>query len=72
VEEATLVETDAGLEPTGSGWFVLNAREARWLEGHFGAYTRHGAGVTGETREPKEAYTGLPPDQPVGYRDGGL
>ena len=26
--------------PKGEGWFVLNAREARWLEGDFGAYTR--------------------------------
>jgi uncharacterized cupin superfamily protein len=32
--------TDGGLEPSGEGWFVLNARDARWLEGHFGAYTR--------------------------------
>jgi len=40
VEEAKLVETDGGLEPRGEGWFVLNAREAKWLGGHFGAYTR--------------------------------
>jgi uncharacterized cupin superfamily protein len=26
--------------PDGEGWFVLNARDARWLDGHFGAYTR--------------------------------
>ena len=29
-----------GLAPKGEGWFVLNSREARWLEGAFGAYTR--------------------------------
>ena len=173
MSEATLVETDGGLVPEGEGWFVLNAREAKWLEGHFGAYTRfeanpgdfpevginigvlrpgqpacyyhgegaqedflalsgeallivegaerplrawdfvhcppwtehvfvgagdgpcailavgkrpddgvvypaselaqrHSAGVEVETREPKEAYEGTPPDEPVGYRDGWL
>ena len=25
-------ETEAGLLPTGSGWFVLNAKEARWRD----------------------------------------
>jgi uncharacterized cupin superfamily protein len=32
VEEATLEDTGAGLAPTSAGWFVLNARDARWLE----------------------------------------
>jgi uncharacterized cupin superfamily protein len=26
--------------PSDAGWFVLNAREALWLDGTFGAYTR--------------------------------
>ena len=30
VEEATLVETESGLEPEGPGWFVVNARDAAW------------------------------------------
>lgn len=30
VPEAPLEQTDAGLAPAGQGWFVLNAREARW------------------------------------------
>ena len=30
VPEAELDQTDAGLVPRGEGWFVLNAREARW------------------------------------------
>jgi uncharacterized cupin superfamily protein len=30
VEEATLVETESGLEPEGQGWFVVNARDAAW------------------------------------------
>ena len=28
--EAQLEETGTGLAPRGEGWFVLNAREARW------------------------------------------
>jgi uncharacterized cupin superfamily protein len=30
VPEAELDKTPEGLAPTGPGWFVLNAREARW------------------------------------------
>jgi len=30
VPEARLEQTETGLVPTGEGWFVLNAREARW------------------------------------------
>jgi uncharacterized cupin superfamily protein len=31
VPEAPLEKTEAGLVPAGGGWFVLNAREARWI-----------------------------------------
>jgi uncharacterized cupin superfamily protein len=172
VPEAPLEPVQGGLEPRGEGWFVLNARDAKWLDGHFGAYTRfegdtrfqrlgfnigvlqpgqpacfyhgedeqedflvlsgeclmliegqerplkawdfvhcpawtehvfvgagdgpcavlavgtrltdgvvypeselaqrHGAGVDKATREPSEAYANLPPDVPVGYREGWL
>jgi uncharacterized cupin superfamily protein len=36
VPEAPLEPTETGLAPVGDGWFVLNAREACWLqrEGH--------------------------------------
>jgi uncharacterized cupin superfamily protein len=44
--EAPLVPTGKGVAPQGEGWFVVNAREARWLDGHFGAYTR----FEGDTR----------------------
>jgi hypothetical protein len=27
-----LKETDAGLVPASAGWFVMNARDARWFE----------------------------------------
>ena len=40
VPEAPLHRTEAGLAPAGEGWFVVNAREARWMQGPFGAYTR--------------------------------
>ena len=30
VPEAGLEQTEAGLAPKGDGWFVLNARDARW------------------------------------------
>jgi uncharacterized cupin superfamily protein len=39
-KEARLEQTPGGKVPEGAGWFVLNAREARWLSGEFGAYTR--------------------------------
>ena len=38
--EAKLVPAEeGGLVPEGEGWFVLNARDARWLDGAFGKYT---------------------------------
>jgi uncharacterized cupin superfamily protein len=40
VPKASLESTDGGLAPVEEGWFVLNVRDARWLDGHFGAYTR--------------------------------
>jgi uncharacterized cupin superfamily protein len=49
VPEAQLTATQGGLVPAGEGWFVLNAREARWLDGQFGAYTR----FEGEVRFPQ-------------------
>jgi uncharacterized cupin superfamily protein len=30
IPEAALEKTEAGLAPVGEGWFVVNAREARW------------------------------------------
>jgi len=33
VQEARLESTDHGLVPQGDGWFVLNARDARWRPG---------------------------------------
>jgi uncharacterized cupin superfamily protein len=38
--EATLAAQAQGLAPQGEGWFILNARDAAWETGEFGAYTR--------------------------------
>jgi uncharacterized cupin superfamily protein len=46
VPEARLEETEHGLVPAGDGWFVVNAREARWLVDELGAWT----GFAGEQR----------------------
>src|SRR3954466_14969837 len=32
VTEARLRRTEEGLVPEGNGWWVLNARDARWIE----------------------------------------
>jgi uncharacterized cupin superfamily protein len=60
--------TPAGLVPAGEGWFVLNAREAKWFDGHFGAYTR----FEGETRFTQLGFNigVLEPGQPACYYHG--
>jgi len=40
VPEASVDRTPEGVVPTSAGWFVVNAREARWFEGDFGWFTR--------------------------------
>lgn len=49
IPEAPLAPAGDGLVPEGDGWFVVNAREARWKEGDFGAFTR----FEGEVRFPQ-------------------
>jgi uncharacterized cupin superfamily protein len=68
VSEAELQGTGDGLAPVGEGWFVVNARDARWLEGAFGAYTR----FEGETRFPQIGINigVLEPGQPACYYHG--
>jgi uncharacterized cupin superfamily protein len=40
MSEARLVAAETGgLAPEGDGWFVLNAKDARWLDGDLGKYT---------------------------------
>jgi uncharacterized cupin superfamily protein len=69
--EARLERTEAGLVPAGPGWFVLDVREARWIE-------RPGRGwnvpLTGWTDEEAETLfpqlglnvTVLGPGEPIG------
>lgn len=68
VPEAAMRATPGGLVPEGPGWFVLNAREARWLDGHFGAYTR----FEGDERFPQLGFNigVLQPGQPACYYHG--
>lgn len=40
VPEAPLEPAGEGLAPAGEGWFVLNAADAKWVDGRYGAYTR--------------------------------
>jgi uncharacterized cupin superfamily protein len=61
-DQAPLKRSAGGLVPEGPGWFVVNAREARWLIGDFGAYTRFegedrftGIGVNIGVLEPGQA-----------------
>jgi uncharacterized cupin superfamily protein len=50
IGEAPLDQTPEGLVPRGEGWFVVNARDARWLDdGPLGIYTP----FAGETRFPQ-------------------
>jgi uncharacterized cupin superfamily protein len=66
--EAPLESAGEGLAPVGEGWFVLNARKARWLSGDFGAYTR----FEGEARFPSIGVNIgiLAPGQPACYYHG--
>jgi uncharacterized cupin superfamily protein len=70
VPEAPLAETEAGLVPAGAGWFVLNAREARWIRrdrrGHRLPFTG-----SGDAEEAHFAQLGvnlivLGPGEPIG------
>ncbi len=65
VPEAKLEQTEAGLVPQGEGWFVLNAREARWMLGE-----GRGARLSfeGETEFPQVGVNlfVLEPGEPIG------
>jgi uncharacterized cupin superfamily protein len=68
VPQAPLQQADGGLVPHGEGWFVLNARDARWKEGHFGAFTA----FEGESRFPQLGLNiaALQPGQPACFYHG--
>ena len=50
VPEAPLEETEYGLVPKGKGWFVLNAREAPWMEPRGPWRGQHGSRATSRAR----------------------
>jgi uncharacterized cupin superfamily protein len=69
VPEARVEPGDGGgLVPNGEGWFVVNARDAQWYTGHFGAYTR----FEGEPSFPMLGINigVLEPGQPACYYHG--
>ena len=53
VPEARLEETEAGLVPASEGWFVVNARDARWFEN---PGQGHSLPLTGKTEHEAETY----------------
>jgi uncharacterized cupin superfamily protein len=65
IPEAALEETETGVVAAGEGWFVLNAREARW-------HHRDGRGARlmfdGETYFPQVGVSlfALAPGEPIG------
>src|SRR2546429_4736327 len=65
IDEAPLNSAEHGLVPEGDGWFVVHAREARWLDdGGLGYYTP----FEGEERLPRLGVNlpVLEPGQPNG------
>ena len=52
--ESRLTQTDAGLVPEGDGWFVVNARDARWSH-----HRTFGSCVTFEGEAPRFAQLGI-------------
>ena len=63
VPPAPLRETDDGVLPEGDGWFVLNARDARWHVNELGGY----CAFEGEARFPQLGINlnALPPGRPM-------
>ena len=68
IREAQIEPSGGGGAPVGEGWFVLNARDSRWLEGDFGAYTR----FEGDARFPQIGINigVLAPGQPACFYHG--
>jgi uncharacterized cupin superfamily protein len=71
VPEAPLEQTDAGLVPAGGGWFVVNAREARWVRRDGRGHTLPFTDWTAEEAETYFPQVGinlvvLGPGEPIG------
>jgi uncharacterized cupin superfamily protein len=71
VDEAKLEQTEAGLVPAGPGWFVVDVREARWIER---PGRGHNVPLTGWSSSEADTYfpqlgfniTVLGPGEPIG------
>lgn len=70
VPEAHLKETERGREPADEGWFILNARDAKWLDGEFGAYTRFEGEDEARFKKLGFNIAVLEPGQPACYYHG--
>ena len=72
VSEAKLERTDAGLVATSAGWFVLNARDARWIErpgrGHSLPFTGWSRRSAPDARRPLEDLARARRQHPLGER----
>src|SRR4051795_4105246 len=73
VPEAPIEKTDEGLVPGSPGWFVINAREARWRERPGRGYSLPLSGWSDEECETHFAQLGvnllvLEPGEPSGGR----
>jgi uncharacterized cupin superfamily protein len=71
VQEAALEQTESGLAPAGAGWFVLNAREARWRHRDGRGNSLPFTGWTGREAEAHFPQLGvhlyvLAPGEPIG------
>ena len=71
VPEDPQKDTGAGLAPTGEGWFVLNARDARWRRREGRGYSVAFTGSTDEECESQFPQVGvnlfiLGPGEPIG------
>jgi hypothetical protein len=82
VSEAELKDTGAGLVPASTGWFVMNARDARWFHrpsiqvlppGEPNAtyhWETEQEDFLVDTQDGEVAYGRFAPSQPTRYRDG--
>ncbi len=73
MKEAALGPAGKGLAPQGAGWFVLNARDARWrADPTFGAYTRFEGDDDAKFEQVGINIGVLQPDQPfcLYHREG--
>jgi uncharacterized cupin superfamily protein len=67
VPEAPLERTEDGLIPGGAGWFVVNAREAQWIDAEGrGARLRFEGDAEAEFHQVGISLFSLAPGEPIG------